>query len=443
MLVRDGLCDRDYIARHTLGFSRVEREVLPRFTPDYVASVTGMTVADVERLAAMYGAAKKSLIRLGWGMTRFTYGGQALRTVALLPGVTGAYGRYGGGALNGTNASFELNYNAVRKPSGPAETRTINHNRLGEALLELNDPPIRALFIAANNPAVTCPDTTKTRSGLAREDLFTVVHDPFLTTTARYADIVLPAATYLESEDFFRAYGTYYMQYSNRAVPPQGEAWSNLKLAQTLAERMGLTDPVFHMSQPEILRELFRGATGPVAAFEPDALRNAGPVSIATKSAQQFRTPSGKLEFYSEALMKQGLPPMPDWQPDPIEATQGARWPLRLLTGPGYFLSHTAFSGVAFLRQREGKPYCVLHPTDATARNLHDGEPVRLVNDRGTVGLTLRVRDEVQPGVVLVPGQRPDNETVGGTVNMLCSDAFTDMGEGATYQSTWLDVRPW
>jgi anaerobic selenocysteine-containing dehydrogenase len=443
VLVRDGLCDRDYIARHTLGFSRVEREVLPRFTPDYVASVTGMTVADVERLAAMYGAAKKSLIRLGWGMTRFTYGGQALRTVALLPGVTGAYGRYGGGALNGTNASFELNYNAVRKPSGPAETRTINHNRLGEALLELNDPPIRALFIAANNPAVTCPDTTKTRSGLAREDLFTVVHDPFLTTTARYADIVLPAATYLESEDFFRAYGTYYMQYSNRAVPPQGEAWSNLKLAQTLAERMGLTDPVFRMSQPEILRELFRGATGPVAAFEPDALRNAGPVSIATKSAQQFRTPSGKLEFYSEALVKQGLPPMPDWQPDPIEATQGARWPLRLLTGPGYFLSHTAFSGVAFLRQREGKPYCVLHPTDATARNLHDGEPVRLVNDRGTVGLTLRVRDEVQPGVVLVPGQRPDNETVGGTVNMLCSDAFTDMGEGATYQSTWLDVRPW
>ncbi len=443
VLVRDNLCDRDYIARHTLGFDRVEREVLPRFTPDYVASVTGMTAADVERLAAMYGAAKRSLIRLGWGMTRFTYGGQALRTVALLPGVTGAYGRYGGGALNGTNASFELNYNAVRKPSGLAETRTINHNRLGEALLELNDPPIRALFVAANNPAVTCPDTTKTRRGLAREDLFTVVHDPFLTTTARYADIVLPAATYLESEDFFRAYGTYYMQYSNRAVPPQGEAWSNLKLAQTLAERMGLTDPVFRMSQPEILRELFRGATGPVAAFDPDALRSAGPVSIATKSAQQFRTPSGKLEFYSESLSKQGLPPMPDWRPDPVEAIQGSQWPLRLLTGPGYFLSHTAFSGVAFLRQREGKPYCVLHPADATARNLRDGEQVRLVNDRGTVGLTLHVRDEVQPGVVLVPGQRPDNETVDGTVNMLCSDAYTDMGEGATYQSTWLDVRPW
>jgi anaerobic selenocysteine-containing dehydrogenase len=443
ILVRDRLCDRDYIAAHTLCFDRVERDVLPRFPPDRVADITGVSATDVERLAAMYGAAKQSLIRLGWGMTRFTYGGQALRTVALLPGVTGAYGRYGGGAVNLTASSFEFNYNSLRKPSGPATTRTINHNRLGEALLELTDPPIRALFIASNNPAITCPDSAKTRRGLAREDLFTVVHDPFLTMTARYADIVLPAATYLETEDFFRAYGTYYMQYSPRAVAPQGEAWSNLKLTQELAARIGVTDPVFRMSEPELLRELFRGAKGAVAAFDPDALRDAGPVSIATKAGQQFRTASSRLEFYSEALAKQGLPPMPDWRPDPVEATQGAQWPLRLLTGPGYFLSHTAFSGVAFLRRREGTPYCVLHPADADVRKLRDGDRVRLVNDRGTVGLTLHVRDEIQPGVVLVPGQRPDDETADGTVNMLCSDAYTDMGEGATYQSTWLDVRPW
>jgi anaerobic selenocysteine-containing dehydrogenase len=443
ILVRDDLCDRDYIAQHTLGFDRIEDEVLPRFTPDRVAAISGVDVADVERLAAMYGAAKRSLIRLGWGMTRNTYGGQALRTVALLPGVTGAYGHYGGGAVNLTAASFELNYNALRKPSGPPATRTINHNRLGEALLELDDPPIRALFIASNNPAITCPDSAKTRRGLARDDLFTVVHDPFLTMTARYADIVLPAATYLETEDFFRAYGTYYMQYSPRAVQPQGEAWSNLRLAQELAARMGVTDPVFRMSEPELLRELFRGAKGAVAAFDPDVVRGTGPISIGTRQGQEFRTPSGRLEFYSETLAQQGLPPMPDWQPDPAEATQGAKWPLRLLTGPGYFLSHTAFSGVAFLRQREGTPYCVLHPQDAAARKLQDGDRVRLVNDRASIGLVLRVRDEIQPGVVLVPGQRPDNETLNGSVNMLCSDAYTDMGEGATYQSTWLDVRPW
>ena len=133
---------------------------------------------------------------------------------------------------------------------------------------------------------------------------------------------------------------------------------------------------------------------------------------------------------------------MPDWQPDPAHAGQ-SQWPLRLLTAPGYFLSHTAFSGVAFLREREGTPFCVLHPADASARNLREGDQVRLVNDRGAIGLKLHVRDEVQPGVVLVPGERPDDETVAGTVNMLCSTAYSDMGEGATYQSTWLDVRAW
>jgi anaerobic selenocysteine-containing dehydrogenase len=276
-----------------------------------------------------------------------------------------------------------------------------------------------------------------------RDDLFTVVHDPFLSATARYADIVLPAATYLETEDFYRAYGTYYMQYGRQAVEPQGQAWSNIRLTQTLAQRMGLTDAVFSMSQTDILKELFRGATGAAAAFDPASLPQAGPVSIASPGGQTFRTPSGKLEFYSTALAEQGLPPMPDWQPDPAEARQSPVYPLRLLTTPGYFQSHTAFSGVAFLRQREGAPCAVLHPADASARGLTEGQTVRLFNDRGTVGLTLHVRDEIQPGVVLVPGQRPDSEAISGSVNALCADSFTDMGAGATYQSTWLEVGPW
>ena len=433
ILVRDGKTDEAYLAAHTKGFDRVRAEVLPRFTPAYTAEVTGLTEADVERFAAMYGSAKKSFIRIGFGMSRFTLGGNNLRSVALLPGVTGAYGRYGGGALLATAASFDLNYNAVRKPSGPAATRTINHLKLGDALLNAAEPPIRALFIAANNPAVTNPDTAKMRAGLMRDDLFTVVHDPFLSTTARYADIVLPAATYLETEDFYRAYGSYYMQYGNRVVEPQGEAWSNIKLAQTLAARMGLTDPVFSMSQPDILKELFRGAKGIAAEYDPATLPGLGPVSIARKTGQEFRTPSGKLEFALDDTM-------PDWRPDPADTKQ---YPLRLLTAPGYFQSHTAFSGVGFLRQREGAPCAVLHPDDAAARGLTDGQKVRLTNNRGEIGLILHVRDEVQPGVVLVPGQRPDSESVAGTVNMLCSDSYTDMGEGATYQSTWLEVRAW
>jgi len=194
------------------------------------------------------------------------------------------------------------------------------------------------------------------------------------------------------------------------------------------------------MAPPDILKELFRGASGAAANVEPAALLTGKPVSIASRGGQQFRTPSGKLAFHSQLLADQGLPPLPDWQPDPAAPTTVGDDRLRLLTTPGYFQSHTAFSGVAYLRLREGEPCAVLHPADAQARGLKDGQIVRLSNDRGGLSLRLHVRDEVQPGVVLVPGQRPDEEAPQGTVNMLCADSYTDMGDGATYQSTWLDV---
>jgi anaerobic selenocysteine-containing dehydrogenase len=443
ILARDGLIDREYIAAHTLGFDRLEAEVLPGFPPAHVAAITGLAETDIEAFAALYGAARTSFIRLGEGMTRLARGGEALRAVALLPGLTGAYGRRGGGALLMTTASFQFNYDALRKPSGPERARLVNHLRLGDALLTMTDPPLRGLFIAANNPAVTCPDAGKVRRGLLREDLFTVVHDPFLSVTARYADIVLPAATYLESEDLYRAYGTYYLQYAPAAVAPQGEAWSNFRLAQELASRMGLTDPVFAMSPPEAMAELFRDARGAVAALDMDEVRSGTPIRLAPSGGQGFRTPSARLEFYSEQLAARGLAPMPDWQPDPQEECDAERWPLRLLTAPGYFQSHTAYSGVGFLRRREGPPSCILHPEEARSRGLADGASVRLYNERGAVGLVLKISDEVMPGVVLVPGQRPDGETVSGTVNILCSDRYTDMGDGATYQSTFLDIAAW
>jgi anaerobic selenocysteine-containing dehydrogenase len=307
----------------------------------------------------------------------------------------------------------------------------------------MKDPPLRALFIAANNPAVTCPEAGKVRQGLAREDLFTVVHDPFLSETARYADIVLPATTYLETEDLYRAYGAYYMQYGQRAVPPQGEAWSNFRVAQALARRFGIGDAVFTKPESEVAQLLLKGASGATAKVDPKRIGELGPVKLEQPVGQRFATPSGKLEFYPETLAKQGVPPMPDWAPDPIETADAARWPLRLLTAPGYFQSHTAFSGVAFLREREGTPVCILHPDEATRRGLNDGDKVKLFNDRATVGLVLRVSDEVGSGICFVPGQRPDAETVAGTVNLLCSDRYTDIGEGATYQSTWLDVAAW
>ena len=215
--------------------------------------------------------------------------------------------------------------------------------------------------VTANNPAVTNPDAGKMRRGLSREDLFTVVHDPFMTVTARYADIVLPATTYPETEDFYRSYGSYWMQYGSAAVPPQGEARSNVAVAQALAVRMGLNDPIFAARPADIVVKMFEGATGPAARVDPRQLPTLGPVNIAHNKPQKFTTPSGKLEFYSEQLARQGLPPMPDWTPDPEEVRDAGRWPLRLLTAPGYFQAHTAYSGVAFLRKREGAPFCVLH----------------------------------------------------------------------------------
>jgi anaerobic selenocysteine-containing dehydrogenase len=379
---------------------------------------------------------------MGEGMSRCVNGGQAIRAVALLPGVTGAYNRVGGGALLMTAAGFGIDNGFIRKPSGPAQTRTVNHSRLGKALLELDSPPIRSLFVAANNPAVTCPDSTTVRRGLAREDLFTIVHDPLLSDTARYADIVLPAATYLESEDVVRSYGSYYIQMVRPVVPPQGEAWSNGRLAQELAQRLGLKDPIFSMGTDGLIQELFRGATGPAAGVDLGELRAGGPIKAApAPGRQRFATPSGKLEFYSEALASRELPAMPDWVEDRLAAAAGTRYPLTLLTAPGYFQAHTAYAGVAALRKRQGPPECVLHPEDAAARGLEDGHAVELFNDNGSVQLILRVSDETSLGVAFVPGQRPAAEAGGGTINMLCSDRYSDMGEGATYQSTRLDVR--
>jgi anaerobic selenocysteine-containing dehydrogenase len=442
VLARDGLVDRAYIARDTLGFEQLEREVLPRFTPDRVAAITGVPARDVERLARLYGRARAPFIRLGEGMSRSLQGGQAIRAVALLPGVVGAYAKRGGGALLMTATSFGLDLAAIRRPSGPAATREVNHSRLGDALLTMTEPPIRALFVAANNPAVTCPDAHAVRRGLAREDLFTVVHDPFVSDTARFADLVLPAATYMETEDLHRSYGTYYMQRAAQVVPPQGEARPNRWLAQELARRFGLKDAVFSMSTDELIATVFRGAQGAVTAIDPHALRDHRPVKLALpEGAPRWATPSKRLEFHSAHLAAQGLAAMPDWVPDSIDDARAARWPLRLLTAPGYYQSHTAFSGNATLRRRAGVPECVLHPEDAAARGLRDGEDVTVFSERGEVRLRLRISDEVGPGVVFVPGQRPAAEAGGTTVNMLCDTRYADLGEGATYQSTRLDVR--
>lgn len=439
VLVRDGLYDSDYVANHTVGFAALRDQVLPHYTPERVAEITGLPVADIERLAQLYGRARAPFLRIGEGMSRLSGGGMAVRTVALLPGLVGAWTRPGGGVMLMSVWGWGFDYNAVRRPDLlPRPTRSINQATLGRDLLETQDPPIMALFIAANNPAVTNPDAGRVAAALGREDLFTVVHDLFMTDTARHADIVLPATTNLESEDFFRGYGTYYVQYGPAVIPPVAGARSNLWLVQELARRMGLQDPVFSRSVPEHMAAMLAGATGSTAALTVEQIMAGGVV----------RLPAGPQEppvtyFYSEAMAAAGLPPLPEWQPDPAEAEAAGRWPLRLLTAPGHAQHHTAFAGVESLQAQEGPPHCLLHPADAAPRGIRDGDPVLLYNDRGQVGLYARVSTATQPGVVVVAGHRNrDRYLTGGPLNVLTSDRPADMAAGATYQSTWLEARP-
>ena len=300
-----------------------------------------------------------------------------------------------------------------------------------------------ALFIQSNNPATTCPEQALIRRGLAREDLFTVVHDTFLSDTARYADLVLPACTSFESEDLYRGYGTYYVQYGPQVLPPQGEAWPNYRLVAELAHRLGLPDPVFRRTPREHMAALLDVHEGPVAGLRLEDLLDGMPRRLNVPALGHtfdhvFPTPSGKLQIACPELAARGLPDLPDYVP----ATPAA-YPLRLVTAPGHHLHHSGFTGVASLRHDEGGPWVRLHPDDATPRGILQGQAVELFNDAGVVGLHARLTTDVSPGIVVVEGHRPQSHYLsGGPLNVLCSDRYADLGEGATYQDTWLDVRP-
>ena len=444
VLHRDNLLDHDYIQRLVWGYERWAQEVLPRYTPAAVEAITGVPATDVETLARTYGQAKAPFIRLGQGLSRHASGGAATRAITCLPGLVGAWQRPGGGALLSTADSYKFNFPAVRRPDlQPGPRRVLNMVRFGRALLEWRNPPLMALFIQSNNPATTCPEQALVRRGLAREDLFTVVHDTFLSETARYADLVLPACTSFESEDLYRGYGTYYVQYGPQVLTPQGEAWPNYHLVAALARRLGLHDPVFSRTPREHMAALLDVHEGPVAGLRLDDLLDGMPRRLNVPVLghtfdQAFPTPSGKLQIACPELATRGLPDLPDYVPAVPTA-----YPLRLVTAPGHHLHHSAFLGVASLRRDEGGPWVRLHPDEALPRGISQGQAVELFNDAGVVGLYARLTTDVLPGMVVVEGHRPQSQYLsGGPLNVLCSDRYADLGEGATYQDTWLDVRP-
>ena len=325
--------------------------------------------------------------------------------------------------------------------------------QLGDALLNLKDPPIRALIVYASNPAAVAPDNTRVRQGLMRPDLFTVVHEIFPTDTCDYADIVLPATTQLEQLDLHRPYGTLYTMWNEAAIAPLGEACSNAELFRRLAARMGFTEPCFTETDEAVARGAHDRAAPVNATLDFDLLKRDGwqrlalPERWAPFAEGKFPTPSGRCEFESETARQQGLDALPVFVP-PRESALGnaalaARFALMLLTPPSRHYLNASFSSMASLRRDTGVPSVEIHPADAAARGIADGMRVRVHNDRGAFTCVARVSDRVRTGVVVAPSiwwQKLSDD--GENANAVTSGALTDIGRGATYYDTAVEVAP-
>jgi len=444
VLISEGLLDRDYIERYTLGFPQLEKRVLDEYSPQWAARTCGISVEEVVQLAREYGTAKPAAIRLNYGMQRHAGGGIAARTIACLPALTGAWRDPAGGIVLTTADFYGFDHAALERPDllGGRRPRVINQSKLGDALTGA-EPPVRMTIVYNNNPVAVCPDSEKVIAGFSREDLFTVVMDHFQTDTADYADILLPATTQLEHHDVHKSYGHLYMLANNPAIAPLGESLPNSEVFRRLAARMGFDEPCFRDSDEDICRTALKGV-------DWDRLKETGwqkldvPERFAPFAQGGFPTPSGKCELYSAALKKQGIDPLPFYNPpaevDNPELEQ--RYPLAFISPPARNFLNSSFANIARFRSLEREPHLDLHPKDAAERGIADGDMVRVFNDRGSQRLRARVNGKPRPGVVVAPSvwwkkYAPD----GRNANNLTSQRTSDLGGGATFYDCRVQVE--
>jgi len=479
VILREGLEDRAYIDEFTHGFDGLAERVRD-YTPCRVAEWTGMTAAEVEQLAREYAATRPAAIRMNYGVQRSQNGGTAARAIAMLPALTGAWKHRGGGGVLSTSGAFAWNKQPVERaelqlasPIG-REARLVNMCELGYALNELgreqgtgireqksDGPVVHALFVYNSNPVAVAPNQTAVLRGMAREDLFTVVHDLFFNDTTDYADFILPATTFLEHTDIQGAYGHYFVQLSKQAIEPLGESRSNVWLFGQLAQRMGFTEPCFRDTPEEIIRQaLAIGADGHSAnagmehiTFEDLERDGHIPLAIHRDPEGQpflpytqgpFATPSGKIEFYSETLAAAGLDPLPEFTP-PAESRWGElaeKYPLELLPRKADNYMNSTFANLDGHRRMEAKTSkrLEIHPLDAQARAINEGDAVRVFNDRGTLQLTAMLNEKLPAGVVAARLDWAKLNGDGANVNALTSERLTDIGAGATFYSTLVEV---
>jgi anaerobic selenocysteine-containing dehydrogenase len=475
VIINENLFDADYVARYTVGFEELKARA-QQYPPEKVAHWTGISADDIRKLAREYATVRPSVIRVNYGIQRSERGGMSMRAVTMLPSLIGSWKDVGGGLQLSLSEAFGLNSAALKMPElmlkalgRPA--RIVNMVQLASALNTLTGPPVQALFVYNSNPAAVCPNHNEVVRGLMRPDLFTVVHEQFYTDTTDYADIVLPATTFFEHKDLQAAYGHYYLQVSNQAMDPLGECRSNVEMFRALAERMGFEDECFRESVDAMIDRALdspnprlEGITRERLERDPWVRLNFGQsLSRAALGGTpaggcphvagdpflpfaqgNFATPTGKAEFYSESLKRQGLDPVVAFTP-PEESRHGSKaagFPLELLARKPDNHLNSSFANVPSVREMEpGMGNLEMHPNDAAARGVRDGDRVRAFNPRGEIVLQARVDGTVPPGVVAARLDWARFSPGGANINVLTSEKLTDMGNAATFYSVSVEVE--
>ncbi len=452
VLIAENLIDRDYIDNYTVGFAELAARVA-LWPPERVAQTCGIFAAQVVGLARDLGTIKPAAIRVNYGMQRVAGGGNAVRAIACLPALTGAWRHPAGGALLSSSGNFPVDNAALERPdliSG--SPRTINMSTIGDALLDARDPPVRAIYVYNSNPVAVAPESSKVRRGFAREDLFVVVHEIFQTDTADFADILLPATTQLEQTDVHLSYGHLYALANNQAIAPLGEALPNTEVFRRLAARMDFTEPCFRDNDDDLARQAWKRSDPRAASLDWDGLKSDGwrrlavPEIHAPFAQGNFPTPSGKCEFWSASQQALGEDPLPNYIPPRESAATNAdlaqRYPLAFISPPARNFLNSSFGNLPSFVAEEKTPKLDLNAVDAAARGLREGDVVRIRNDRGSFTATLRITDRARPGVAVAPSiwwqkLAPD----GRNANAVTSQALTDMGRAATFYDCLVEVE--
>ena len=445
-LIAHDWLDHDYIARHTLGWEPLRERAL-QWPPERAAEVCGIPVEQIRQLAKDYGTTQPAAIRLNYGMQRVRGGGNAVRAVACLPALTGAWRHRAGGVLLSSSGQFPAQRAVLQRPDlMPAGKvpRTINMSTIGDDLLREPSPAfgpkVEAIVVYNSNPVAVAPDSSKVVQGFAREDLFTVVLEHFKTDTADYADYILPATTQLENWDIHLSYGHTDVLLNRPAIAPVGEARSNAQIFRDLAARMGFTEPCFADSDEALCRQAFGDAVD-YALLESQGFATLS-LPDAPFAEGHFPSPSGKCEFYSARLAAQGLDGLPDHLPNYELQGTDARYPLAMISPPARNFLNSTFVNVQSLRNIEGRPVLEIHPEDAEARGITNDAVVRVFNDRGSYLCHATVSRRARPGVVNGLGIWWRKLGLNGTnVNEVTSQALTDLGRAPTFYDCLVEVQ--